>query len=187
MSKATHSYKGQNIVLVGKSSAWTTYRLPGSTTNLKARIKSEELKNPIKGKIHSVTPSAGQKALMDDIKRVISNKKPVKEVATKTKSKVDPDYKRGLHVGKIDGKRTQDCDDEVAHKFRGKTLDELYAFIAKDMTHWKHPKVAHSGTGGGAEIIEKDLHNMYKHCNSGMQRMNLGNIYRAHCRQTHKQ
>lgn len=64
-------------------------------------------------------------------------------------------------VKNASGHTSYDNGDDVATKLRGKTLDDVYAYAAKQL---KEP--------------EKDLRNKYKHLNPGMQRMSLGNRLR---------
>lgn len=60
------------------------------------------------------------------------------------------------------GNTSIDNDDEVAKKFRGKDLDAVYAMTAKALG-----------------VTEKELRARYTKLNVGMQRMNLGNRFRA--------
>lgn len=55
-----------------------------------------------------------------------------------------------------------DNDDEVAKKLRGKDLDTVYSTVAKALG-----------------VTEKELRSRYAKLNVGMQRMNLGNRFRA--------
>lgn len=64
-------------------------------------------------------------------------------------------------VKNASGHTSYDNGDDVATKLRGKTLDEVYVYAAKQL---KEP--------------EKDLRTKYKHLNPGMQRMSLGNRLR---------
>ncbi len=64
-------------------------------------------------------------------------------------------------VKNASGHTSYDNGDDVATKLRGKTLDDVYAYAAKQL---KEP--------------EKDLRTKYKHLNPGMQRMSLGNRLR---------
>ena len=60
------------------------------------------------------------------------------------------------------GNKTRNCGDEIAVQLDGKTLDQIYAMVARR-----------------AKVEEKDLRRRYEHLNIGMQRMNLGNKLRA--------
>lgn len=60
------------------------------------------------------------------------------------------------------GNASIDNDDEVAKKFRGKDIDAVYAITAKAL-----------------KVDEKELRTRYAKLNVGMQRMNLGNRFRA--------
>jgi colicin import membrane protein len=60
------------------------------------------------------------------------------------------------------GNASVHCNDDVAIKLLGKTLDECYGIAAKI-----------------AEMPEEDLRKKYAHLNLGMQRMNLGNKMRG--------
>jgi hypothetical protein len=64
-------------------------------------------------------------------------------------------------VKNASGHTSYDNGDDVATKLRGKTLEDVYAYAAKQL---KEP--------------EKDLRAKYKHLNPGMQRMSLGNRLR---------
>lgn len=64
-------------------------------------------------------------------------------------------------VKNASGHTSYDNGDDVATKLRGKTLDDVYVYAAKQL---KEP--------------EKDLRTKYKHLNPGMQRMSLGNRLR---------
>lgn len=64
-------------------------------------------------------------------------------------------------VKNASGHTSYDNGDDIATQLRGKTLDEVYAKAAKTL---KEP--------------EADLRKKYKHLNSGMQRMSLGNRMR---------
>jgi hypothetical protein len=55
-----------------------------------------------------------------------------------------------------------DCNDEAAQRFRGLPLEEVYKLTAEKR---------------GLKV--EDLKAKYAHLNLGMQRMNLGNLYRA--------
>lgn len=64
-------------------------------------------------------------------------------------------------VKNASGHTSYDNGDDVATKLRGKTLDEVYAYAAKQLKE-----------------EEKALRAKYKHLNFGMQRMSLGNRLR---------
>lgn len=99
-----------------------------------------------------------------------------KKAAKKGKSKKDvpagtaalkqyaPDYHKDNEKKTAGGNTSVDNDDEVARKFRGKDLDTIYGIVGKALA---------------PDVTEADLRKKYKHLNVGMQRMNLGNRYRA--------
>lgn len=71
-------------------------------------------------------------------------------------------YHKDTEKKTVNGNPSIDNDDEVARKFRGKDLDAVYALTAKALG-----------------LTEKELRDRYKNLNLGMQRMNLGNRFRA--------
>lgn len=92
-------------------------------------------------------------------------------------------YKQKMHKERLtlDGgvkKVAQDCNDAVAAELRTLTLDAVYHKVAAKLMTFKHKKVASSGTPN-IVAIAADLRLMYAHLNPGMQRMNLGNLYRT--------
>jgi len=99
-------------------------------------------------------------------------------------SAVRPAYKRNMHKERLtlaDGRKkvAQDCNDSVATQLRTLSLDAVYALTAEALTTFKHKKVAKSGIQDAADDIEAELKGMYGHLNFGLQRMNLGNLYRT--------
>lgn len=73
-----------------------------------------------------------------------------------------PGYHKDTEKKTASGNTSIDNDDEVARKFRGKDLDAVYGLTAKALG-----------------VTEKELRDRYKKLNVGMQRMNLGNRFRA--------
>lgn len=94
-----------------------------------------------------------------------AKKKAVKKTSTGTLIRMvagrEHDISGYEKVKNASGHVSYDNGDDVATKLRGKTLDEVYAFAAKQL---KEP--------------EKELRAKYKHLNVGMQRMSLGNRLR---------
>jgi hypothetical protein len=109
------------------------------------------------GKAKAKSPKAGQ---------VVKTAKPRSKDAKRIKRIGRKDHKVDLTkytaVVSAGGNSSLDNGDEVAKTLRGKTLDEVYAIVAK-------------ATGQ----TQKELHALYDHLNPGMQRMNLGNKYRG--------
>lgn len=102
----------------------------------------------------------------------------------KVNSTVRPEYKRNMHKERLtlaDGRKkvAQDCNDAVAAQLRTLSLEAVYELTAKALTTFKHKKVTKSGIQDAADDIETELKGMYGHLNFGLQRMNLGNLYRT--------
>lgn len=71
-------------------------------------------------------------------------------------------YQHNKEVKTAGGHVSVNNGDELAVRLQGKTLDEVYAFAAKQL-----------------KVDEAELRTRYAHLNVGMQRMNLGNKVRA--------
>jgi hypothetical protein len=80
-----------------------------------------------------------------------------------------PQYHKDNETKTSGGNPSVDNDDEVAQKLRGKDLDAVYGVVAKALKTKDQT----------AEAVEKELRARYKGLNVGMQRMNLGNRFRA--------
>ena len=82
------------------------------------------------------------------------------------------------------GYRTNDIDDDTAKALRGKTIEEVYAIVSKnlsilDMPPWKLSKNHDYSKMIPAIKIEYELKRRLQHLKPGMQRMLLGNRLRA--------
>lgn len=120
----------------------------------------------------SDTNETGTAASAPVIKKAKAPKatKPKKAKATKIKKGADqrlvPADLTKYHVDKAKktagGHQSVDCNDKLASKLRGLSLDEVYAEASKMLN----------------EPV-KALKAKYEHLNVGMQRMNLGNRMRA--------
>jgi hypothetical protein len=102
----------------------------------------------------------------------------------KINSTVRPEYKKSMHKERLtlaDGRKkvAQDCNDAVAAKLRTMNLEAVYDLTAEALTTFKHKKVSKSGVQDAADDIRAELKGMYEHLNFGLQRMNLGNLYRT--------
>lgn len=94
-------------------------------------------------------------------------------------AKVRPDmdrYKVGLGVT-ARGRATVDIDDVVASTLRGLDLEDVYRYVSAML---EKLGVEHIGSGKNKTLCGlADLHARYDHLNTGMQRMNLGNVLRG--------
>lgn len=70
-------------------------------------------------------------------------------------------YTRDPHYRTPCGNVAMHCGDEIGAQLVDKTLEEVYAIVAKHL-----------------KVSEAELHKKYGHLNLGMQRMNLGNRLR---------
>ncbi len=75
-----------------------------------------------------------------------------------------PNYHKDTEKKTASGNTSIDCDDELAAKLRGKSLDDVYTMAAKVLA---------------PDETLASLRAKYKHLNVGMQRMNLGNRMRG--------
>lgn len=81
--------------------------------------------------------------------------------------KYAPEYVKDNEHKTPSGNTSVHCNDDVAKKLVGKSLDDVYAMAAKVLV-----KV-------DPDVTVKSLVAKYKHLNVGMQRMNLGNRIRG--------
>lgn len=143
------TYKsGEQVEVLGICGGWSTIRLNGG----QKKVRNSEISSI---KDVESKPKA----------RAVREKKPI-DINTRRNGVVDslylPQYV-ATRVARADGghKRALDCGDEVAAKLRAMTIDEVYEYAAK-LTQ---------GTS-------KALKAKYEGLNTGMQRMNLGNMIR---------
>ncbi len=123
-----------------------------------ATRSSKSKRSKAKGKEQMATKkkAAGKKAASKTATKKTSDGALIRTVAGR-----EHDISGYEKVKNASGHTSYDNGDDVATKLRGKTLEEVYAYASKQL---KEP--------------EKDLRAKYKHLNSGMQRMSLGNRLR---------
>lgn len=139
---------GKTVEVIAISGGWTTIIIDGE----QKKVRNSE--------ISSVT----EKAEATPVKAP-KERKPI-DINTRKNGVVDSVYLPQYVSAKVvlaDGtsKRAVDCGDEIATKMRAMTINQVYEFVS-DML----------------KVSDKALRARYETLNTGMQRMNLGNLVR---------
>lgn len=156
MRIATHK-TGKQVEVLMINGGWATIMLNGE----QKKVRNSEISS-----VKSVDEAPKAKtAKAPKEPKAPKEKKPI-DINTRKNGVVDTLYLPQYHSAKVkmsDGtiKRALDCGDEVAAKLRAMTLNEVYAFAVKV-----------------CKTTDKSLRAKYENLNTGMQRMNLGNLIR---------
>lgn len=170
MSEQYVTFEGRQAEVLGRNGAWTQLLFEDGSTR-KVRLPKGAKSNGTGPAKAAVSKAA---------------KKPAKKVAKKPVGEADGRALR--YVGKSQVTRFQsyephvtaagniayDNGDKVALELREMPLDDIYRLVAKTLKDDLGVK-----TIDEAEAL---LRKRYAKLNAGMQRMNLGNRYRAACR-----
>jgi len=125
-----------------------------------------------KGNVRSVRAAKAAKQARVSKKEAAKAAKPVKAAATERMiGDTAVDLTKYVKVVTKAGNNSLDNGDKAAKALRDLTLDQIYKEVARN--------VKEDLEAANIEEAEKILRKKYGHLNPGMQRMNLGNRFRA--------
>lgn len=135
-------FEGQAVTVTRVNGGWSTIHFEGKS--LLRKVRNGQLSDP---------PVPARKATRkaDEVKMIR-----IKDALVRADSFTTHD------VQTESGRKSTDCNDNLADKLRGMTLDAVYVYAAPIL-----------------EMTVAELRNKYAHLNPGMQRMCLGNRMRG--------